>query len=194
MRFSVERFATRLVLFSLCCVLTLHLFGSGFHTSFVAKAVAQEAPPPPPGGEAPCREAGGEEARRRQIKHSMLDMIAHIFKSVGFVMGGVFLILSVSLVALVVLLAMDLRMAMPSACLCGRVHRHGEQTPVQAGVRDDEERQFVPGPGTGCRHGPAAVRHRRRPRGGDEHRGTIKANKEQFVTYATIGSPSRSSG
>src|SRR5262245_754607 len=118
MRFSLERFATRLVLFVLCCVLALHLLGSGFHTFFVAVAVAQEAPPPPPGagGAAPA-EPETKKPEGVVKKHSMLDMIAHIFKSVGIVMGGVFLILSVSLVALVVLLAMDLRMgdAVPPA-------------------------------------------------------------------------------
>lgn len=187
MRFSLVRFATRLALFLFACVFTFVLIDSGF-VGLTPQAVAQEeAPPPPP-------EGGGEEAPKTEHggikKHTTLDMIAHIFKSIGVVMGGVFLILSVSLVALVVLLAMDLRMgdAVPPAFVDEFTETVNKRQFKQAfemtkGDNSYLARVLVVGMGR-LQYGIEDARE-----AAMNTVETIKANKEQFVTYlATIGS------
>src|SRR5262245_9524528 len=191
MRFSVERFTTRLVLFALCCVLALNLLGSGL-PAFVTRAVAQEAPPPPPADPVAPPPAEGEEQKPEGVvkKHSMLDMVAHIFKSIGIVMGAVFLILSVSLVALVVLLAMDLRMgdAVPPAFVdefTDTVNKRQFKQAFEMTKNDNSflARVLVVGMGR-LQYGIEDARE-----AAMNTVETIKANKEQFVTYlATIGS------
>lgn len=92
-----------LVAFILCCLLAV--YGSWIFTPSVHQVHAQE-------GEAAPAEGGGE-AKPEGNK----SLFIHIIESAGIVFGGGFLILSIIMVALVVLLAMDLRMgiAIPPA-------------------------------------------------------------------------------
>jgi biopolymer transport protein ExbB len=77
-------------------------------TDYVAAppAYAQEGTPPAGGGQAtpaPAQQAGALD--------DFFGMIAHIFRSVGLFFGFILLVVSICLVALIVLLAMDLRMS-----------------------------------------------------------------------------------
>jgi len=186
MRFSLERFATRLALFAFCCLLALYLIGSGL-PGFESRAFAQPDPPPPvEGPEAPAPGAGAHKTQ----DIGTLDMIKHVISSIGIVMGLVFLILSVSLVALTVLLAMDLRMgdSVPAAFVeefTDTVNKRQFKQAFEMTKQDNSylARVLVVGMG-------------RMQYGIDDSREaamntveTIKANKEQFITYlSTIGS------
>ncbi len=97
MGFAAERRRQRLTTFLLTCLLALFLCWAVLPT--VQPARAQE-PAPADGG-------GGDQAPPKIVRDSM---IIHMLKSIGPVMGTILGLLSVSLVALVVLLAMDVRM------------------------------------------------------------------------------------
>jgi biopolymer transport protein ExbB len=97
MGFAAARRRQRLTVFLLACLIAL-FFGWAVLPS-LQPAHAQDANPPAEGG-APAAPAG----------HGQDSMPIHMIKSIGLVMGVILGLLSISLVALVVLLAMDVRM------------------------------------------------------------------------------------
>jgi biopolymer transport protein ExbB len=96
MGFAAERRRQRLTTYLLCCLLAFFLCWALMPVAQPARA--QDNPP-----------AGGGEAAPPP-KTDQVSMPIHMLKSVGLVMGTILGLLSVSLVALVVLLAMDVRM------------------------------------------------------------------------------------
>jgi biopolymer transport protein ExbB len=97
MAFAAER-RPRTITFVVACLAALFLFWAVVPA--VPTARAQDVAPPPDAGAAPQP----PPTLQRD------NMFIHMIKSIGVVMGLIFVVLSVSLVALVVLLAMDVRM------------------------------------------------------------------------------------
>jgi biopolymer transport protein ExbB len=91
---------TRWAAFAVCCFAICYFFG--FVLPSVPAARAQDSD----SGEAKTAEPTEKPASRPQ------SLFMHMIQSVGPVFGILFLLISISLVALVVLLAMDLRMSM----------------------------------------------------------------------------------
>ena len=96
---SAGRIPVRWATFALCCFVVVCVFGSFLSTTPVARA--QDA-----GDEAKADQTQEKPAGRPE------SLFMHMVKSVGPVFGIMFLVISISLVALIVLLAMDLRMGM----------------------------------------------------------------------------------
>lgn len=107
MDFSAQGSRSRLCRLVLCCLMLGAVVTTILMTS-PARAVAQEEPPAP---EQP--KDGGEEPKAKEAANP----IAHFFSSIGVVFGAIFAAISIGLVALIIVLAMDLRMgeAVPSA-------------------------------------------------------------------------------
>src|SRR5262249_11031031 len=100
MPLSAGRATARWATFVLCCFVIVGLFG--FFQAGVSTARAQDAGD----GETKAADAAPQPAGRPD------SLFMHMVKSVGPVFGIMFLAISISLVALIVLLAMDLRMGM----------------------------------------------------------------------------------
>ena len=96
---SAGRIPVRWATFALCCFVVFCVFGSFLSTTPVARA--QDAGDEAKADQTPEKPAGRPES-----------LFMHMVKSVGPVFGIMFLVISISLVALIVLLAMDLRMGM----------------------------------------------------------------------------------
>lgn len=88
----------------LCLALLLFC---GFVTPLVPTAHAQEGDPPP----ASTEENKGDASGGAAAPAGKPNLFWHIVKSAGIVFGPVLLLISIGLVALIVLLSMDLRMA-----------------------------------------------------------------------------------
>ena len=96
---SAGRIPVRWATFALSCFVVFCVFGSFLSTTPVARA--QDAGDEAKADQTPEKPAGRPES-----------LFMHMVKSVGPVFGIMFLVISISLVALIVLLAMDLRMGM----------------------------------------------------------------------------------
>jgi biopolymer transport protein ExbB len=137
-----------------------------------------------------AQEAPDAAAAPAAPEHKNVNMFLHIIYSVGPVMGVVFLLLSVSLVALIVLLFLDLRMgdAVPAAFVEEFTDTVNKRRFKEAFEMTRQDSSFVAR--------VLAVGMGRLQYGIEDAREaalntveTIKAKKEQFITYlATIGS------
>jgi biopolymer transport protein ExbB len=185
---SAGRFRVRLATLLFCCLVAFFLTSAGM-SGLQSIAQAQE-PMPAEGGAEGGEGAPAEEPKPADSSHGGGSMFLHIIKSIGIGMGLVFLILSVSLVALVVLLAMDLRMgdSVPPAFVeefTDVVNKRRFKEAFEMTRQDSSYLARV------LNVGMARLQY-----GIDDAREaalntveTIKANKEQFITYlATIGS------
>jgi biopolymer transport protein ExbB len=101
MAFAAKRPPQRLTSFVLACLLALFLVGGLFPV--IQPILAQDQPAPGETGEAPPAPAAAPRS-------DQVSMPIHMLRSIGLPMGILLGLLSISLVALVVLLAMDVRM------------------------------------------------------------------------------------
>lgn len=157
-------------------------------SSFTPAAVAQD--PAPAGGDQPA--AGGEqkagEAAAPAAEESP-NIFTHILKSVGWLFGIILLIISIALVALVVLLAMELRLtaAIPPGFVEDFTETVNKRRFKEAYEMAREDDSFL---GRVLTTGMSRLQY-----GIEDAREatfnmveSIKASKEQLVTYlATIG-------
>jgi biopolymer transport protein ExbB len=100
MPLSAGRLPARWATFVLCCFVIVWTFAFFWAGAPVARAQEQGE------GETKQAETGAQPAARPE------SLFMHMVKSVGPIFGILFLFVSISLVALIVLLAMDLRMGM----------------------------------------------------------------------------------
>jgi biopolymer transport protein ExbB len=164
------------------CLVFLFLYGITVTDWWQPVASAQEGG----GGEANPPAGGGAQPEKPQ----QVYMITHIIQSVGWFMGAVFLLLSVSLIALIVLLFLDLRMgdAVPAIFVEEFTDTVNKRRFKEAFEMTRQDSSFLAR--------VLAVGMGRLQYGIDDAREaalntveTIKAKKEQFITYlATIGS------
>jgi biopolymer transport protein ExbB len=168
----------RLTAFCLACLVALFVCWGLLPSS---PARAQDNPP---------AEGGGAEAPPAAPKSDQVSMPIHMLRSIGLVMGIVLGLLSISLVALVVLLAMDVRMgdSVPPAFVEEFTDTVNKRRFKEAYELAKNDSSFV---ARVLSAGMARLQY-----GIEDARETamnavesIKAGKEQLTTYlATIGS------
>jgi biopolymer transport protein ExbB len=176
---------------------TLLLFGllAGLFTSLVASVPPAYAQPENNEAKEPAPQPDSSSSSTTSKKESRgglvdaVDRVGHIIKSLGILMGGVLALVSIALVALVVLLAMDLRMgaAIPPAFVedfTDTVNKRKFKEAFDLARNDNSFLGNVLTAGMGrLQYGIEDSRETAR-----NMVETIRSNKDQFIVYlATIG-------